>query len=295
MYVILGVTGHVGCATANYLLSKNLPVRAVLRNPAKAEQWRALGADVAIAGLQDVQALEAAFRNAEGLFVMTPPLLDSPDPIAEHDKMLSALSTAITRTGPEKLVFLSSIGAHLPTGTGAIKKLYSMEQSFRQLSIPTASIRAAWFMENFSHSMDYVRQNNQLPSFLDPTDLSIPMVATRDIGILAARKLQSRWTGHHNIELEGPCRYSADDVAVILSGRLKRDITATPIPTHLYETSYLSFGCTVAAAAMMAEMHKGFNSGLITFEGNGQQYHSADTLLEDVIFPPHSDGAALQR
>ncbi|HMI59863.1 MAG TPA: hypothetical protein VK518_03115, partial [Puia sp.] len=130
---------------------------------------------------------------------------------------------------------------------------------------------------------------------LDPTDLSIPMVATRDIGILAARKLQSRWTGHHNIELEGPCRYSADDVAVILSGRLKRDITATPIPTHLYETSYLSFGCTVAAAAMMAEMHKGFNSGLITFEGNGQQYHSADTLLEDVIFPPHSDGAALQR
>ncbi|HMI61256.1 MAG TPA: NAD(P)H-binding protein, partial [Puia sp.] len=122
MYVILGVTGHVGCATANYLLSKNLPVRAVLRNPAKAEQWRALGADVAIAGLQDVQALEAAFRNAEGLFVMTPPLLDSPDPIAEHDKMLSALSTAITRTGPEKLVFLSSIGAHLPTGTGAIKK-----------------------------------------------------------------------------------------------------------------------------------------------------------------------------
>lgn len=283
MYVILGVTGHVGRATANYLLSKNLPVRAVLRNPAKAAEWRARGVEVTIAGLQDTPALEAAFNNVKGVFVMTPPLLDSPDPMAEHDRMLAALSTAITRTCPEKVVYLSSIGAHLPAGTGAIKKLYVMEQSFRQLSIPTTGIRAAWFMENFSHNLDQAWQNKRLPSFLDPTDVAIPMVATRDIGSLAAEMLQSDWTGHHNIELEGPCRYSADDVATILSGRLKRDITAFPIPAHLYEATYLSFGYTPAAAAMMAEMHNAFNSGLITFEGNGQQYLSADTLLEDAL------------
>jgi uncharacterized protein YbjT (DUF2867 family) len=268
---------------AKQLLGKSLPVRAVLRSASKELAWQANGAITLLAGLQDASALEAAFDKATAVFIMTPPLLDAQDPMAEHDKMLAALSIALYKTRPKKLVFLSSIGAHLSSGTGAIKKLYDLEQCFRRLPIPTMSIRAAWFMENFFGGLDIARQSGYLPSFLDPTDAAIPMIATHDIGVVAAKMLQSEWTGHHNIELEGPCRYSADDVASILSSRFKRDVTAKPIPAHLYEATYRSFGFTPAAATMMAEMHNGFNSGHIRFEGNGQQHFSADTLLEDVL------------
>ena len=283
MYAITGITGHVGSALANALLGKNQQVRAVLRNSAKAADWQARGTEIAIAELHDSPALEKAFNNADGVFVMTPPLFDATDPMAEHDQMLMALSTAIEQAKPEKVVYLSSIGAHLPAGTGAIKKLYDMEQVFQKLSVPTVGIRAGWFMENFTGSIAHAEQSGQLHSFLNPLDKFIPMIATKDIGNLAAELLQQSWAGHRVVELEGPSRYSANDVANILRDQLKRNITAQVIPAHDHQQVYQSFGASPAAAAMMAEMIAGFNNNHIVFEANDCEQATGITSLEDVL------------
>ncbi|MEN0056064.1 MAG: NmrA family NAD(P)-binding protein [Mucilaginibacter sp.] len=283
MYAITGITGHVGSGAANILLTNNLPVKAVLRNESKARQWLTKGAEIAIAELHDEQALQVAFEGTHGVFIMTPPLFDSPNPIADHDLMLAALTLAIEKAKPGKVVYLSSIGAHLPAGTGAIKKLYDMEQLFQKLRIPTVGIRAAWFMENFTGGIAPAKASGQLSSFLNPTDMSIPMIATKDIGKLAAELLQQTWTGHRIIELEGPCQYSANDVAAILSGRLNRNISAKAITADDYEAVYQSFGCSTKASSLMAEMNNGFNSRHIVFEKNGHEHITGETLLEDAL------------
>jgi len=283
MYAIIGITGHVGRVAANLLLEKNLPVRAVLRNAAKGEEWKNKGAEVAMAELHDMLSLENAFRNTSGIFVMTPPMFDSNDPLADHNRMLEALATAIKKAKPEKVVYLSSVGAHLENGTGAIKKLYDMEQALRTLDIPTAGIRAAWFMENFQGSIAYAKESGKMPSFLNPLHLSIPMVSANDIGKLAAALLEENWEGHRILELAGPCSYSADDVADVLSYRLNRPVTAEAIPSEMYAASYESFGFTVAASQMMAEMNTGFNGGHIVFEKARHEQVTGDTLLEDAI------------
>ena len=283
MYAITGITGHVGSALANSLLGKNQQVRAVLRNSAKAGAWQTKGAEIAIAELHDSPALETAFNNTDGVFVMTPPLFDAADPMAEHDQMLAALSAAIERVKPGKVVYLSSIGGHLKDGTGAIKKLYDMEQAFQKLSVPTVGIRAGWFMENFTGSIAHAEQSGQFFSFLNPVDKLIPMIATKDIGTLAAELLQQSWTGHRIVELEGPNRYSANDVIRVLSEQSKCDITAQVIPAHDHQQVYQSFGASPAAAAMMAEMIAGFNNNHIVFEANTREQATGTTSLEDVL------------
>lgn len=283
MYAIIGITGHVGRVAASLLLEKNLPVRAVLRNPVKGGEWKTKGAEVAIAELHDAVSLENAFKNAKGIFVMTPPLLDSNDPLSDHNQMLDALVSAITKAKPEKIVYLSSVGAHLENGTGAIRKLYDMEQAFRMLDIPTVGIRAAWFMENFQGSIAYAKESGKLPSFLNPLELSIPMVSANDIGKLAAALLEENWEGHRIVELAGPCSYSAKDVAYVLSYELERPVCAEAIPAEMYAASYESFGFTKAASQMMAEMNDGFNREHIIFEEAGQEQVTGDTLLEDAI------------
>ena len=40
MYAITGITGKVGGALARSLLAERVPVRAVLRDEAKAAEWR---------------------------------------------------------------------------------------------------------------------------------------------------------------------------------------------------------------------------------------------------------------
>ena len=283
MYAIIGITGHVGRVTANLLLEKKLPVRAVLRNPVKGGEWKTKGAEIAIAELHDAVSLENALKNTSGVFVMTPPLFDSNDPLSDHNQMLDALVSAIKKAKPEKIVYLSSVGAHLESGTGAIRKLYDMEQAFQTLDLPTAGIRAAWFMENFQGSIAYAKETGKLPGFLNPLDLAIPMVSTSDIGKLAAALLDEDWEGHRIVELAGPCSYSARDVAYVLSYQLGRPVDAQAIPADMYAASYQSFGFTEAASQMMAEMNDGFNRGHIIFEKAEREQATGDTLLEDAI------------
>jgi NAD(P)H dehydrogenase (quinone) len=283
MYAVTGITGHVGRVAANLLLEKKLPVRAVLRNAVKGGEWKNKGTEVAIAELHDAVSLENAFKNTSGAFVMTPPLFDSDDPLSDHNRMLDALVAAIKKAKPEKVVYLSSVGAHLENGTGAIRKLYDMEQAFKTLDIPTASIRAAWFMENFQGNIAYAKESGKLPSFLNPLDLSIPMVSATDIGKLAADLLEENWKGHRILELSGPCSYSANDVAYVLSYRLNSPVRAEAIPAERYATTYESFGFTSAASQLMAEMNEGFNKEHIIFEKTGQEQVTGDTFLEDAI------------
>ena len=283
MYAIVGVTGHVGGVVAEILLQKNLPVKAIVRNNQKEKEWENRGAETAFALLTDSDALGKAFEGASGIFIMTPPLLNSDSPMREHNEMLAALKSAIEKSKPDKIVYLSSVGAHLERGTGAIRKLFDMENTFRELSIPTVGIRAAWFMENFTGMISVVRESGKLPSFLNPTEMAIPMIAACDIGKLAADLLLANWTGHRIIELEGPCSYSADDAATIIGYHLDKPVNAVAIDESEYAATCEFFGCTAAAALLMAEMNTGFNTGLIAFQNAGAEHLTGETLLEDVL------------
>ena len=64
MYAITGITGKVGGALADALLNAGLPVRAVVRDAAKGEVWKARGCEVAIAEMEDSEALAEAFAGA---------------------------------------------------------------------------------------------------------------------------------------------------------------------------------------------------------------------------------------
>jgi NAD(P)H dehydrogenase (quinone) len=283
MYAITGVTGHVGRAVAFHLQEQNVPFKAVVRNTARAEELAAEGLISVVAELRDTQALANAFADVDGVFVMTPPLLEAENPLEDHMLMLQALTEAIRIANPSKIVYLSSVGAQHQDGTGAIRKLHDMEQAFEKLNVPTVSIRAAWFMENFTGNMAAVRESGKLMSFISPTSKSIPMVSAKDIGRLAAQLLQEGWTGHRVVEFSGPCTYSCDDVAMVLEYLMATNVSAVPVPEDEYPSAYLSFGFTQSAAALMAEMNRGFNSDHIGFAGNGCESIQGETLLEDCL------------
>lgn len=111
------------------------------------------------------------------------------------------------------------------------------------------------------------------------------MIATADIGALAATLLQETWTGHRIIELEGPARYSPNDVAALLSQRLSKEIVADAIADRDFETTYLSFGFTPEGSQAMSSMIRGFNAGTLVFEEQGIEHMISSTSLEQVLRP----------
>ena len=97
------------------------------------------------------------------------------------------------------------------------------EQMLQSTSVPVAFLRAAWFMENAAWDVESARAG-VIRSFLQPLDHAIPMVATADIAQVTAELLNETWSGARIVELEGPQRYSANDIAAGFSLALGRDV-----------------------------------------------------------------------
>ena len=62
MYTIMGITGRVGGSIAENLLAQGEQIRAIVRDPEKAARWRDRGAEIAVADVEDPNALASAFK-----------------------------------------------------------------------------------------------------------------------------------------------------------------------------------------------------------------------------------------
>ena len=64
-------------------------------------------------------------------------------------------------------------------------------------------LRAAWFMENAALDIAGAKTDGAISGFLQPLDKTFPMIATDDVGQVAAELLLEEWQGHRVVELEG--------------------------------------------------------------------------------------------
>lgn len=253
MHIILGGTGNVGSAVARALLNRREPVLVVTRNSSKAKAWRQNGANVAIANVHDVKTLRDVFRQGQRLFLLNPPAAPARDVVAEERRSLAAILSAIEGSGLQKIVAESTYGAQPGEHIGDLGVLYEMEQALAAQPIPTATIQAAYYMSNWDASLPSARQQGIVQT-LYPADFKLPMVAPADIGAIAARLMTDpiEQTGRHYVE--GPDRYSSQDVAAAFATALGRPVAAESVPRDQWLVMFKNIGFSNEAAESFANM-----------------------------------------
>jgi uncharacterized protein YbjT (DUF2867 family) len=280
MYAITGITGQVGGAVARALLAAGCPVRAVVRDTGKGAAWQERKCEVALAGMNDASALAAAFMGTEGVFVLIPPLFDPTSGFPEVRGIVAALRSALEAARSARVVCLSTIGAQA-TQPNLLNQLGIMEQTLGELPMPVAFLRAAWFMENSAWDVGPARDDGVIPSFLQPLDRPVPMVATADIGRVGAELLQESWSGRRIIELEGPRRVTPIDIAATFSDILGRPVRAEAVPRDTWAALFESQGMKNPTPRI--QMLDGFNEGWIEFEGGETGSLKGETGLKTVL------------
>jgi NAD(P)H dehydrogenase (quinone) len=168
MFTVTGITGQVGGAVGRLLLSQNEKVRAVVRSAAKGAAWVEQGCDLAIAEIDDADALKKAFDGSEGVFLMTPPNYDPEPGFPETHNAAAAIKSALLAMRPSRIVYLSTVGAQV-SDANLLNNSKITEEMLRTLPVPVAFLRAAWFMENASWDVESAR-NGDIASFLQPLD-----------------------------------------------------------------------------------------------------------------------------
>jgi uncharacterized protein YbjT (DUF2867 family) len=167
MFLVTGITGKVGGATAKHLLAQGKKVRALVRNREKAAKWADQGVELVEGDWNDSPAIERALKGVEGAFVMLPAVwAPSPD-FKEAKGVIANYVEALSKAAPPRVVALSSMGANRTSGLGMITALSLLEQGFRNLTSPIAFVRAGGFFENFIYGL-HVAQGRHAPGLLQP-------------------------------------------------------------------------------------------------------------------------------
>jgi uncharacterized protein YbjT (DUF2867 family) len=275
MYVVTGATGNTGKVVAQQLLAAGKPVRVVVRDAAKASTLAALGAEVVVAELKDQRALEAAFRDAEGVYFMSPPDLQAQSFIAERKQLTQQIVDTLVRAKVKHVVFLSSIGSEQAAGTGPIVTTHNGEKQLRASGLNATFVRAAYFVENWAPVLAVAKQDGVLPAFY-PIDRAISMVSTQDIGEVSAQALLDGPRGARIIELAGPKDLSASDVAASLSKLLGREVKAIQAPLAAVVPTYTGFGMSKDIAQLFEELYTCISNNKFKWEGHELQRGKAD-------------------
>ncbi|WP_062351952.1 NAD(P)H-binding protein [Herbidospora yilanensis] len=267
MYAITGVTGHVGGAAARELLGRGEQVRAVVRDAAKGGEWSAAGARVAVADLGDRAALAEALRGCAGAFVLLPTDVARDDPDAAHRTLADTIAAAVRDSGVPHVVLLSSIGAELAEGTGPIRWLHHLENGLRATGARVTALRSWHFQEKAELLLGAVLGQGVYPVFADSADVPTTMIATRDIGVVAAEALLSPAATSEVVDLDGP-RYTERQVAGELSAALGRPLQVVTIPHAGWTGALVDAGLPPRIAAELAELYDAERLGLYRTRGD---------------------------
>lgn len=263
MFLVSGITGHVGGAAARWLLDEGHAVRAMVRDPAKASEWARRGVELRQGDFADATAVAAALDGVAGAFLMMPPYF-APEPgFPEARAVTESFRAALRQAPPPRLVVLSSIGSHQPGALGLITATRVLEEGLRDLPFPTAFVRPGSFLENYVQDFDAAAATGEFQTLFQPADRPYPMVATDDIGRQVARLLVDGWQGTQVVELGSPV--SPDDLARGMGAALGRPVRARAVPRGEWEQTLAARGLPPGFIRPYTEMWDGANAGWIAF------------------------------
>ncbi|KAH8770882.1 hypothetical protein F5883DRAFT_551376 [Diaporthe sp. PMI_573] len=290
MIAIIGAAGKVGYATSLALREANVPVRAILRDDSRAARLSDIGCEIATADLYDAEALAKAIADAETVQVIVPPSPQAKDGAQEMRNAIESIVTALEKARPKRVLAVSDYGAHLDYDIGMPTMCGVLETRISNLQGHKVVLRSAEHMHNWNRAIPAAIASGTLTSFPISTSKLLPIVSAPDVGKIAAGILL-RAIKEEELEVihvEGPRRYSVDDVAAALSQLLGRKIEVEVAPREQWKKG-LERGMSASLAELLTKANDALNKGgLVDVEPDGEVLYGTTDLLDGLrsLLPP---------
>lgn len=262
MFAITGATGNTGGVVAEKLLASGEKVRVIGRDTGRLARFVQKGADAFAADITDSAALARAFEGATAVYALIPPNISSNDVRGYQERVGDALASALRQASVQRAVTLSSVGADKSEKVGPVVGLHNLEQKLNAIEgLNVIHLRAGYFMENVLPQVDVIRNFGILGGPVR-ADLPLPMIATRDIGTVAAELLKSGFTGKQSRELLGQRDVSYKEMASIIGRAIgKPELGYVQLPAQQLKPALTQMGMSSNMADLLLEMAEALNSG----------------------------------
>src|SRR5437016_11857050 len=242
--LVTGATGTIGRDLVKIFSENGVPVRAGVRDQAKARKQ--FGANIALAtfDFENAASFPDSLKDVEKVFLLPPPI---PNQVAVTNTFIDATK----RAGVRHIVKLSVIGADTEPPFAFGKWHAASDQHIRESGLAFTFLRPNSFMQNFINyfpprdGVIYLPWGNGRASFVD----------TRDIATAAAEVLITRDHEGKTYTLTGPAALGIAEVANILSEAAGREINYVDLPESAARDRMLQAGLPQWQVDALMELH----------------------------------------
>lgn len=148
-YVITGSLGHTGKPITEGLVKAGHTVTVVTSKSETVAKIEALGAKAAVGDVADAAFVQTAFADADAVYLMIPPKMDTTDWRGYQNQVSDNYIAAIKANDIRFAVLLSSVGAHKGQGTGPVDGLHDLEEKLKTVEwLNVKALRPSYFMQN---------------------------------------------------------------------------------------------------------------------------------------------------
>ncbi len=253
--VVTTPTGHIGRKIVEYLLDQNAEVAVIVRDPAKLAPEVRERAIVHQGDLYDTAFVQKVTEGADALFWLTPPNYTAPDWKASYVDSAASAVAAINANRLPYVIHLSSAGADRSSGFGPVSFLHLVENALNETDAHVLHLRPTYFYENYLSNLDTIKTHGAIYSPI-PASISYPMIATKDIAAVAARRLQAKdWSGKEIMGLHGPAEQPTfGEAATIIGEAIGKPIQYIEVPLESVKPQLLQIGFSESVASIYPEL-----------------------------------------
>lgn len=221
MILLTGVTGKIGGETARQLLDKGVPLRALVRDEAKAAHLKAAGVELVVGDIADAKIVSKALTGVDKAFLLLP----NGEHQEAHEKQFTDLARA---AGIKHLVKLSSMEAVAAAKTPIPRAHWAVEEYIRASGLAWTMVKPNFFMQNLLGSARTIKEQGKF--FLPMGAGTTGMADARDIGAVCAEVLTGAGHAGKSYEITGPEVLTFLEVADRFTEVLGKKVEYVPMP-----------------------------------------------------------------
>ena len=231
--LITGATGNVSTGIIAQLKGSGHRLRALVRNPEKAQELKRQGVELQVGDLEKPWTLGPAFAGADTVWILAPPGPRAPE-------QCSNALWAARQGGAKHVVRMSAIGAAhtAPTINSRLHALSDAELAGS--GMPFTILKPHSFMQNLLMAAPSVAQQGAM--YLAHADGKMGVIDSRDISDFAAHVLTTAGHEGKTYTITGPASLSMHQISAAIGEAIGKTVTYVPVSVDAARQSMAQMG-----------------------------------------------------
>ena len=250
MILITGATGTNGVELIRRLSDTAEPVRALVRDPAKAAALLPDTVELARGDLDDPAALDAAMADVEKVFLLCPVV---PDQVQLEANVVESAKKA----GARHIVKFSVLHASEQSPSSLVRWHGQAERRIRESGLAYTFLRPNMFMQELLRQADSIRSRGEF--YLPVGQAKVSLVDVRDNAAVAAAALTEPGHAGKTYDVTGPAALSFAEAAEQLSAALGRSVRYVAVPMEGWKQAVVGSGAPQWMADVIGELYATFD------------------------------------